>query len=56
MTRNGDVRYETKPTRICTAHQGGSALPPNDENDQDQGSGSKEDDSEFGSIFDIFGA
>ncbi len=54
VSRNGDVRYETKPTRICTTHQGSAPLPQDDE-DQDQDSDSEEDDSEFGSIFDIFG-
>jgi penicillin-binding protein 1A len=69
MQRNGDPRYETKPTRSCNIHSGGGSSIPflnNDsqsesESEPDSGGGSEseseeeEDESPFNSIFDIFG-
>ncbi|CCU79414.1 Multimodular transpeptidase-transglycosylase [Halanaerobium saccharolyticum subsp. saccharolyticum DSM 6643] len=65
LQRNGEPRFETKPTRNCNIHgSGGSSVPflndnngsdSNQDSNSDSGSDDEDSDSPLGGLFDIFG-
>ena len=53
VQRNGDPRYETKPTRSCNLHP--ASRVSTEENDSDSDSSEQDDENPIRSLFDIFG-
>jgi penicillin-binding protein 1A len=55
VQRNGNPRYETKPTRICDLHPASQPLTEDADTETDSDSDSEDSENPIRSLFDIFG-